>query len=332
MGSVSTFKDSQIFGGIYFYSFALIIIAILFGALYFTTKVTLFHESNKFLEDVTMYLSKCTLSIRELTKECKQLNETMKLRKVFHVRNFEKSKQVAKGYIHQMFNDIRAILDKHENYLINRIDKIEVNHDPVWHHYSSNLKNTTSLTELEILTVTDAQSQPRKDKNHTDGLSNNMENLAQDILQSSSVLVRRKDKENFMCKDHENNIRQREEIIFVGDDEVLDHDAKVNEMVIDVENKEEEKGQSQKMENNNHNGDTDDVESVSVKIEKLKKRVDRKYSQYQQVSSKQGLRAFFKTFYKIRGLLIPALTHFFDTATDIALVWEFYNFERFESI
>ena len=89
--------------------------------------------------------------------------------------------------------------------------------------------------------------------------------------------------------------------------------------MIDVSNQEEktEKGQRQTLKNNIYNSD-------SVEIQQLKERIDKKYKKYKHVSSKQGLKSFFKTLYKIRGLLIPALTHFFDTATDIALVWEFY--------
>ena len=356
MGLVSTFKDSQIFGGIYFYSYALIIIAILFGALYFTTKVRLFHESNKFLQDVAMYLSKCTLSIRELTKECDKLNETIKLKNVFDaemrmetMKNFQKSQQVCKGYIHQMFNNIHTILDKHENYLLNRIDNTKVD-------YLS--KDTSILNQLERSTDLDV-SKTRKGKNCK--LPKDMENLANEILSS--------------CKDIGNNGNETTNIKRVarptssrclintprskrdemtGDRDVKHADDNMqanaietcvtektdkngnasitdltrhHEIVIDVENKEEEKCQLQiQTANTNRYSDSEEMDAVgyAVEIQKLKERIDRKYKKYQQVSSKDGLKSFFKRFYKIRGLLLPSLTHFFDTATDIALVWEFY--------
>ena len=351
MGFVSTFKDSQIFGGIYFYSYALIIIAILFGALYFATKVTLFHESNQFLQDVTMYLSKCTLSIRELTKKCKKFNETIELENIvdaeLKIPNFESLKQHYKGYIRHVFNDIRAVLDKHENYLIDRIDKINVDSKD----YLS--QNKTLSNKLQRSTET----------NHSFRLSNGMENLSRDILESNFVLAQCKDIENNYGGGNRNkttNVKQlavqvkRDAMkadIEVDDRDVQVHELKrltthetpayknscavaritnltrpnlIDEMVIDAENKEEEKGQTQIMEVIIDDGYNDEVDLSSVGIQAIKERIDAKYEKYQQISSKQGLKSFFKTFYKIRGLLIPALTHFFDTATDIALVWEFY--------
>ena len=50
--SSSSFTESEVFGGIYFYSYGLITIAILFGAAYFATKPKLLHESHKFIQDI----------------------------------------------------------------------------------------------------------------------------------------------------------------------------------------------------------------------------------------------------------------------------------------
>ena len=42
------------------------------------------------------------------------------------------------------------------------------------------------------------------------------------------------------------------------------------------------------------------------------------------ISNSKGIRAYFKTIWDLRSLLIPCIAHFFDTASDIALVLEWY--------
>ena len=39
--------DSEAFGAIYFYSYTLIVLAILFGAVYFATRVPLFYQTHQ---------------------------------------------------------------------------------------------------------------------------------------------------------------------------------------------------------------------------------------------------------------------------------------------
>ena len=56
-----------------------------------------------------------------------------------------------------------------------------------------------------------------------------------------------------------------------------------------------------------------------------------KEMQKRQVATTKGLKAFFKTIWQLRSLLVSCVAHFFDTATDIALVIEWYNLYQLQS-
>ena len=53
---VSTFEDNELFGFAYFYTYGLVIIAMLFGATYFALKPRLYHTSHKTLDDIGIRL------------------------------------------------------------------------------------------------------------------------------------------------------------------------------------------------------------------------------------------------------------------------------------
>ena len=58
-------------------------------------------------------------------------------------------------------------------------------------------------------------------------------------------------------------------------------------------------------------------------IDKVRSYVGQEHANYKLTNAK-GFVLFGKVLYKTRCLFVPSLTHFFDTATDIALVWEWY--------
>lgn len=63
------FTNSQAFAGIYFYNYAVIIISILFGSVWFASKIKLFYQSYLLLTQIESHLARICLAIYGLKKK-----------------------------------------------------------------------------------------------------------------------------------------------------------------------------------------------------------------------------------------------------------------------
>ena len=121
--SEETFVDTNVFGGIYFYSYVLIFLVIVAGAYYFAGKVRLYYESYKALQDIEEELGIATLGIKALEIKYNIAGKGEKQRKKNKVEHIKITD--VKQELNKRFNNVYDIVERHRQQLENRINEIE---------------------------------------------------------------------------------------------------------------------------------------------------------------------------------------------------------------
>ena len=121
--STTTFADTNVYGGIYFYTYAMICFVIIIGGFYFSTKYRLYYESYQLLHDIENEFGIATLGIKALEIKYNINNKGDKERAREKVLNIE-IKDV-RHEVKNRFNNICQMVEYHETQLLKKIDKIE---------------------------------------------------------------------------------------------------------------------------------------------------------------------------------------------------------------
>ena len=132
--STTAFTNTNVYGGIYFYTYAVICIAIIIGGFYFSSKYKLYYESYQLLHDIENEFGIATLGIKALEIKYNVNNKGDKKckREINHVRYEVKTR----------FKKIREKINKHEQALNKKIDKIE----KLQNVYTQSTKNANKKT------------------------------------------------------------------------------------------------------------------------------------------------------------------------------------------
>ena len=150
-----TFTDTNVYGGIYFYTYAVICIAIIIGGFYFSSKYKLYYESYQLLHDIEIEFGIATLGIEALEIKYNINNKGDQKRKKEKVANIQ-IKHV-RYELKKRFANIREMINNHEIQLSKKIDKIEEikneqqDNDPLPTQNNTKNDNETQLAlELQL--------------------------------------------------------------------------------------------------------------------------------------------------------------------------------------
>ena len=122
-GTDLTFADTQLFSGIYFYTYVLICLVIIAGAYYFARKVRLYYETYKALEEIESHFGIVTLGINALEIKYNVHGKGEKKRKRARVSQIEIAD--VRQLLDESFTKIETLVAHHKTQLMSKIDKIE---------------------------------------------------------------------------------------------------------------------------------------------------------------------------------------------------------------
>ena len=405
----SIFTDSEAFAAIYFYSYALVIVSILIAATYFATKVQLYHHTYDLFKEFEILFAQMTLGVEGFKSKCifdtKIANGESLIG--WQQASFDRlqglNADVVKFYVHTIFNQIRDALDKHEAYMIARIDQIEEKYGPdgarerlrkkqlrqaeyahdgvinVIRIASTGTRRESSkngLTPTKSIRSTTGRATQMLDVqiNLADLHSNSMHKIDESKtmtmdesvgLGDSDYSAQGEDKETMVIapddagtgaggaggdeeevmKLSSNNSTTQNGDFKYGKKRSVDNNSEPVTPLAPETNKLTNIDSNASNQSNNNENDywgypyTEDmtgndehreylIDIVAMDdnhptMDKVRSYVGQEYANYKLTNAK-GFALFSKVLYKIRSLFVPPLTHFFDTATDIALVWEWY--------
>ena len=123
LDSTTTFADTNVYGGIYFYTYVMICFVIIIGGFYFSTKYRLYYESYQLLHDIENEFGIATLGIKALEIKYNINNKGDKERAREKVLSIEI--KAVRHEVKKRFNNIYQMVEYHETQLLKKIDKIE---------------------------------------------------------------------------------------------------------------------------------------------------------------------------------------------------------------
>ena len=333
---VATFTQSDVFAGIYFYTHFLIIVAVVFGAIYFAPKLRLLHQSYHTLHQIENQLGKIVLTLDYLKKHHQTCEELHQNKDDPYLKSQLQKLQpftpnAVKLFIDDTFTNIHTIINNHQRYLHNKINSMN-------EKYNSNLSyQSTKYGNINISSTTDIgpKNQLRMQHRHRRDLDCISHIVSTDLQTNLNDLIEAKSKSqinNVTINDIDNhlltfqNTNNEKDCVRDCDCDYGANSESKNNCVEHMHDNTEScintNDSNNIIKNTNEINDTDNPIN-DERADKIVSFIEMHIVKHQ-LSSKKGFWLFCSVIYRIKGLLLPAFTHFFDTATDIALTWQWY--------
>ena len=253
--SVGTFADTKIFGGIYFYTYVLITLVIMFGAYYFSGQVALYRQSYRMLRDIEFRLGKIRLAMKGLERKFDPNTRNDKKKEVDCV-----DLDLIHNLINEEFTGINDTIQQHKQFLLNKAATIDKHASDPGIISDENKDNSTGTSNEKILVA--MQSRDRQ-------------SLELKVQQTSEMVDRQDSKQS-------TNKAQKSS------------------------------------------------ENINTKQQQLNNFLEKEYAKLR-INNTKGIKSYFKILWDLRSLLIAVIAHFFDTASDIALILEWYILQQKQS-
>ena len=113
------YSESEEYGAIYFFAYALITVAIIFGAYHFVGRIRLSYHTYQMMDSIHD-----RLSVIEIAKQGFRRQSEAKRDRISRNNNDITSDSV-RDLINKQFEDMALMLENHKNYLLSEIDKID---------------------------------------------------------------------------------------------------------------------------------------------------------------------------------------------------------------
>ena len=265
--SVSTFFDSRTFLGLYFYTYALVVVSMIFMSIIRGKRITLCHECYTFLKNVGISLRNIQILLNYSQEKCniEQLSKT-------NPQYMKDDKNVRKKREKLSF----LTYDKVSKFIDNEMAKIHGLVDNIGVILKSKAKKWLDADGMD----------PQQKEKQTQSVGQTLESKSQKQREDVKLTVTEQTEKKDDVTKTTNIEQEMYEYLQVGTH----------------------------VENNNVNDTTNEKDEYFDLMVLINERLDK------QVGAKNIL----KSLWGLRGLLWTGAAHYFDIATDIALIWEWY--------
>ena len=113
------YSESEEYGAIYFFAYALITVAIIFGAYHFVGRIRLSYHTYQMMDSIHD-----RLSVIEIAKQGFRRQSEAKRDRISRNNN-DITSDCVRDLINKQFEDMALMLENHKNYLLSEIDKID---------------------------------------------------------------------------------------------------------------------------------------------------------------------------------------------------------------
>ena len=300
--SITTFTDALWYFVLYYYTYFLVILAMIVFAAVFEDKIRLYYKSHLFILNIRKTLTKIEILINyhQVKHKISKLtsDELIKYKLLSKEKELKRlTKSLLKEYTNKQFDIIIVMVNNLRKAILKRIDELEEpDHDD--NKIIINI-NSSNNSDVQLTLKENKINQVHKHKIQ-------MEQMVQSgsITPTTGAAAETSTKTETQAETKTPEIEE-EKILGKKQNEMTDMNEAATRQVVIVEEKEEEEDIGQKLE-------FEYLEELVVK--KLRKGKSRK--------------SFVERLWNLKGLIWTGASHYFDTVTDIALIWEFYQLHK----